>query len=318
MQVAISSEPPGAVVLASPLDEPVAYKKGITPCDVTLDDACGPHMLILSKTGYFPCYRTAAPGALHVVLPSRDDPASWQALRGSSGVPSPYELLPVTWTDHEAVAGIRTEHRTWAPDASGTLVNASPYGEQAVALGLAKPGQEKECSELWWMPWGGAPVLLWRYVTRSPYEGFPYWPDATFSPDPRWLVHSAPVGPRERLELHCLATGRKTTIAGDPDATLCCAVFSPDGRWIACVRGPIDSEARYQRPPQELDDVPQPPPPDPLRMVSSPPHGVTARPFAATIGITGGDGGRRTAPVPIPGDCCDELSPTVPAEEVVK
>ena len=59
--VRATSSPPGAEVWASPVDQPVIYKKGTTPCRIQLEDSGAPHLILVRKRGFFDVYRYAEP-----------------------------------------------------------------------------------------------------------------------------------------------------------------------------------------------------------------------------------------------------------------
>ncbi len=80
-QVRVTSDPPGAEVWVSPADQPGIYKKGITPCSLSLSPSARPYRLLLKLSGYFPVFRTLGEEtSLTIKLVSRDDPANWQAV----------------------------------------------------------------------------------------------------------------------------------------------------------------------------------------------------------------------------------------------
>ncbi len=235
LQLAVSSTPPGAEVFASPVDEPVIYKKGVTPCTITLSDDRGPHTLLLRKVGYFDCYRRAAAGVLEVALASRDDPTAWAHV---PRLDDTTRAWPPTVGDEPDLPTRASRPRVhwcrFAPDASGVALRGYAGNEPLVALGLARPGENREASELWWVPLRGEASLLWRTVS-APGRALGFFADADFAPNPNWLVHSAYVNNRERLDLLRLSDRKRITIAADRDESLYWPVFSGDGRRIACV-----------------------------------------------------------------------------------
>ena len=235
LQLAVSSTPSGAEVFASPLDEPVVYRKGVTPCAITLSDDRGPHTLLLRKAGYFDCYPTAVGAALEVALASRDDPAAWAHV---PRLDDTTRAWPPTVGDEPDLPTRASRPRVdwccFAPDASGVVVRGDAGHERLVALGLAKPGENREASELWWVPLRGEASLLWRTVS-APGRTLQFFCDADFAPSPNWLVHSAYVNNRERLDLLRLSDRKRITIAADRDESLYWPVFSSDGRRVACV-----------------------------------------------------------------------------------
>jgi len=187
--------------------------------------------VLLRKPGYSDCYReVAAGGEIEVKLTSLDAP------RETDETNDTMALLEVV----EEASGADTAR--WgsvvsAPDGSGILASRSLWNPELVPLGLAKENENRQGAELWWVTRDGKPTLLWRFVSGPDgEEGF--WIDAAFSPNPRWVVHSAPEGNREHLELRCLATGKSKAITGDSDATFYAPAFSGDGRQIACLSEP--------------------------------------------------------------------------------
>ncbi len=246
--IQVTSSPPGAEVWAAPASEPVIYKKGLTPCTITLEAANAPLTVLVRKVGCFDAYRAVGPDAraLEVALAARDDPAAWARVPhltclgggpGDEGVSrwglacgtaSEKELAGLTGFAHALVA--------WAPDASGALAIGDGWSIWLVTAGLAKRGEMRTCAELWYIPLAGTPRLLWRWISAMSYFGGAFQIDAAFAPNPVWVVHSAPVGNREHLRLHCLTTGKSAPIAEDTDASLSLPHFSPSGRLLACLR----------------------------------------------------------------------------------
>lgn len=253
LELPVTSDPPGAEVSASPADHPGLYLKGVTPCTITLQRAGAPHRLVLRAPGYFEAFHTVqGDGPVHVEMVSRRDPANWRS------VPALWDTIWWVAQDAEprAIHGLPPlMHRSvaWSPDATGILYSGSTWGSAVEEMGLAKPDDDRNLSDLWYAPLHGPPVRLWRFISEPRALRY-FMVNAQFSPDARWVVHSAPVGRREHLELLRLDTGARKTLARDDDATLYRPVFSPDARWIACIR-----EAREQDDDYDMD-LRMPPP----------------------------------------------------------
>lgn len=247
-EVSVTSDPPGAEVWVAPADQPGLYRKGFTPCTLTLAPAGNPYRLVIRHPGHFPVFRTLGDEPrVSVRLLSRDDPASWQLvppLPGGGGEPT-----------HEGVPEFIFSQSEWTPDAARQLMWGNAWGSAVEEMGLAKRDEEREVSDLWVLPLHGAPVRIWRFLS-DPREQSGYEIDAASSPDGRWIVHSAPAGGREHLELYCLTTGQHRSIAAESAATLFCPVFSPDGRRVACLR--ITEAAKQAT--EQADDGPEEPP----------------------------------------------------------
>ncbi len=247
--VRVTSSPTGSEVWASPVDQPVMYRKGTTPCEIELSGEGAPHAILIRRRGYFDAYHYAEADTsqIDVALPSRDDAGNWLRLPGIHQYldidvePAPamkrYERrsllagLPV-WLEHFC---------GWAPDASAFAASGSEWGHDLVEAGLAQD-EEASVSDLWWVPVDGEPVLVHRWLGEDPYRSFTM--NAEFTPDPRWLAHSAAVGEREEIHLWCSATAESRVIASDENETLYCPRPSPDGRLIACVAETLIDDLR--------------------------------------------------------------------------
>jgi hypothetical protein len=262
LSLQVTSDPAGGEVWASPSDQPIIYKKGLTPCDIRLGDAGAPFALLIRKPGYFDAYRyvDAAVPAVSVKLASRDDPASWARLPSlTAGVSSYADTGPGWWAVlrgggvQERITGMPRFVDTflrWAPDGSGALCRGVAFDRQLAVEGLLTEREEGAASDLWWIPLRGEPQLLWRWhVRHAVYQYFIMSGD--FAPDPRWCVHSAAEGEREHLRLSRTDTGESRPIAADQDASLYWPSFSPTGQLIACVREPDSDE---EDTPAEIQD----------------------------------------------------------------
>lgn len=240
-QLRVTSVPPGAEVFASPYDEPVMYKKGLSPCTIHLEDTRGPHVLLLRRAGHFDCYRQAAGETLRVVLASRGDPANWARLPHREDLPSPAEALPET----ERAGRYMATEAHWAPDASGAILAGAMETTELLATGNGPAGARARSRELWWAPLGGDARLLSR-LTRM--EGAPgYWerPWAVFLADPDWYLHTVPVGGGDRLLLERLSCGRQSILVEAPGQELGPAAASPDGRWVGVLSVPSLPSGEY-------------------------------------------------------------------------
>lgn len=241
-KVTVTSEPPGAEVWASPLDQPVIYHKGITPCTIELSDEGAPHVVLIRKRGFFHAYRYCEPDVLEfdATLPPLDDPRSWLHLPGIQQYLDRDVERPMTMAryDRETLLGGLVKWLDcfcgWAPDASAFAVSGSGWGDALVEAGLTR-NLDATFSDLWWVAVGGEAVLVHRFMTEDEYvHGFTI--DAEFTADPRWLVHSFPVDARrEAIALWCAVTGESRVVASDEAKTLYCPRPSPDGRLIAFV-----------------------------------------------------------------------------------
>lgn len=255
----VTTEPPGAAVWVAPPDQPCLYSKGTTPCTLSLPQTAAPYRLILRAPGYFDAHRSLSgpSAALNVTLLSRSEPANWR-------------LVPALWQDgglwsaawaaaRRRLSGIPeypNVKASWAPDAQGLLVFGNAWSMYVSALGFGKRDEDREPADLWYAPLQGVPVRLWHCLS-GPEGGPRFEMDARFGPDGRWVVHSAPDGEVEHIELECLTTGQKRAVARDPKATLYCPVLSANGRRLACLRMPTGARA---------DDGPEDPPAELLVM----------------------------------------------------
>lgn len=228
-EVRVTSDPPGAEVWVSPADQPGIYKKGITPCSLSLSPSARPYRLLLKLSGYFPVFRTLSEETnLTIKLASRDDPPNWQAVpligdvEGAVPIPGDIPAYP-------------SSSIKWAADGEGLLVQGVAWSSYVEQIGLARKGENRDLADLWYAPLRGKAMRLWRYLSEPDVPGR-FKIDSASGPDGRWVVHSAPTGDREHLELHCLNTGAHQAIAREIRATLFCPAFSADGRRIACLR----------------------------------------------------------------------------------
>lgn len=262
--VEVTSSPAGAEVWASPVDHPVIYKKGVTPCEVALDEAGAPHVIIVRAPGRFDAYReVAAAASLSVTLAARDDPAAWARL------PGVVRLHQSRFDDDDGPGlGVRTEAGDdprpiagpppfvegldqWAPDASAFTAYGDAWEEQAEELGLVTRGEHRTVADIWWCPLQGEPLMLWRWISE-PDRMSSFIMTGDFAPDPRWLVYSAAVGDREHVRLHCTTDGTSRPIAAEDEATIYGPFFSPSGRLVACIREQEPEEPVDPRAPEEV------------------------------------------------------------------
>ncbi len=261
-EIAVTSTPPGAEVCASPVDQPIIYRKGMTPCRVELGDNGAPFAVLIRKPGCFDVYRYVSEDSpdLSVELASRDESANWARLPALTSLtslqaPSKSGRWAVLRNGRIAreITGLPRfvgQLGRWAPDGSGALCHGSGWGPVLVEEGLAERDTDGAASDLWWVPVDGSPELIWRWHVEQLREPFTFGMEGDFAPDPRWCVHSATGEGREHLRLRSLATGESRVIATDADAWLYSPRFSPSGRLVACVR---DSGFSHERRPAGIE-----------------------------------------------------------------
>jgi hypothetical protein len=236
----VTSTPPGAEVWACPADQPVAYRKGITPCRVEAGGEVS--ALILRKPGYFDAYPTVPPegGPVAVALAAKRDPAVWARMyRGAPPDATWDAIANARW----GISGGRAEAREladgpslddqvedWSPDGRALLTQTYVWGFWLKQTGLVP--KEGSLSDLWWVPLQGQPARVWRL--RAEKSGFIL--SGCFAPGGRWIAHSGPVGDRERLRLWRVDKQTGPEIAAEPGASLYSPHFSPSGNLLVCVR----------------------------------------------------------------------------------
>ena len=148
-EVHITSDPPGAEVWVSPVDQPGLYKKGITPCSLALSQSAPPHRLVIRLPGYFPALRTLGEEtSVSIKLASRDDPANWQAVPVigdvEGAVPTP-----------ESIPAYPSTSITWTADGEGLLVQGEAWYTFVEELGLARKDENRDLVDLWYAPLRG-------------------------------------------------------------------------------------------------------------------------------------------------------------------
>jgi hypothetical protein len=182
--------------------------------------------LILRKPGYFDAY-PAVPregGTVSAELQSKEDPAVWARMVGLYPPDQAWDdIANARW----GVTGGREEARQllsgppdedevagWSPDGRALLAQAFIWGNWVKQPGLVP--EQGSMSDLWWVPLQGKPLRLWRCVKEQ--SGFIL--SGCIAPGGRWIVHSGPVGDRERLRLWRLDTQSGPEIAAEPGASL--------------------------------------------------------------------------------------------------
>ncbi len=201
LEVEVGGDPPGAVVWAAPADHPIIYKKGVTPCKISLDSASAPVVVVVRKPGYLDAFRTVDSDtqALSVNLIPRGDAASWSRVPWVAPQGGRYgDTSAEPWdvgageTELRKISGLPPFVRTmacWAPGATGLLARGGTWGDWAYKCGVTTTNDERSVADLWYVPISGAPVLVWRWIGEPGGMG-PYTINPDFSPDGRWIAHS--------------------------------------------------------------------------------------------------------------------------------
>lgn len=181
-----------------------------------LPDGGGEARVVASLPGGIAGVETAAgAGAIAVVSPVFEDDERLRKERKDAGVTAIlHESVPVRYWDHDLGPAELRLFAVEPPAAAGGPAAAGPAAETTYATRDLTPDAER--------------ALFEPSVALSP--------DGTLAAATWWRWRDG-VRSHKELALIDLATGKRTVLLTDPELDYDSPAFSPDGRYLACVRG---------------------------------------------------------------------------------